>query len=450
LAAIQRASAKLQWEEYFTAQVEGEWRLQELAFGHPSALLRVMSSAAILFPHYGELRTASRLAILKAVEAEQEGRAEEGLAIRQSVLRCGSRMRVQARSLIGAMVGVAFTRISLERPGGAPLAAQNRPQEELPYDQGLSRKKNEQTAAEHLRAFEAYLRRIGHAEEIGAIRAEIEAGVQARKLTKRGLANSPFERPLWKLIGLWSADLILLTGAFWALALGGIAALLARRRQIREGRELPSYARRGIAIGLLASVPGIVGLLFEGLRFPFFCSVAIPVGAVLGMLPLLRSNRSLAERLRSLGVFAAVAIGIPLVATMVYAQIESGPVGSLVQIALALLGGESDAGPGPTHADKLIILRLCTLAVAAAPLLMLLTIGVVSRICHVPLSVGLVRGVRGCAVPVASVMLLTYAGLVTATLRQERIVIEGLHQTLHHEGRFLAASIGETWPGGAR
>jgi len=89
---------------------------------------------------------------------------------------------------------------------------------------------------------------------------------------------------------------------------------------------------------------------------------------------------------------------------------------------------------------------LVTLATVTVPFALVLLLGVASRITRVPFFAGLVRGLRGLALPVACGLVLLYGALVLGTVRQEARVSDGLRQTLAHEGRYLARLTGETWP----
>src|SRR5205823_4056767 len=82
LAAIQRAGAKPRFRDYATDQVEGEWELMRASSGNRSAMQRAAMAAALLFPHYAQLRAAARVATYRAIESERQGRPNEGIAVR--------------------------------------------------------------------------------------------------------------------------------------------------------------------------------------------------------------------------------------------------------------------------------------------------------------------------------------------------------------------------------
>src|SRR5262249_13571528 len=153
LAAVQRAGQKPRFNDYAYDEVAGRWRLHEAAWGKESAFRRGVALASVLFPHYAQIRAVTRVATVKAVQAEQAGRAAEGLAIRQARLRCGARMRAQSHTLIGALVGVAISAIAMSRPGGVPPLAPG------------SSSSSDETARKRLDAYAAYLRRLGREEE---------------------------------------------------------------------------------------------------------------------------------------------------------------------------------------------------------------------------------------------------------------------------------------------
>jgi hypothetical protein len=443
IAALRRAADRPRWEEYYGDEVEGEWRMQEEAFGDHGVLPRVASSAMILFPQYAQFRGAGRVAMAKAIEAEQEG-AAEGVAIRHAVMECGSRMRVQARPLIGAMVGVALTRVALLRPGGVPLIPEEKPavdrRSSVPFN--LVHQK-EMADRRRLHAYENYLRRVDHADAIAWVDAEFAAGSRARALTKRAVVFSPFSAPLWKLVFAWAVCMIVLSGALWMLALAGASSLLARSSRIRDGRALPGCAQRGLAFGLTVGTLGVIAALFSQKALWAPCLLT---SMAAGLFVLLLPGLSRADRLRSLGVFTLGLLGVFLLTGALVWQINNS-IGPCVRMALLLNQHE---GEGPQGDLRVVMMALSACLVLGVPFLTLLTLSVISRACRVPLSVGLIRGLRGCALPIACLLFLAYGVLVPLTQRQERVLDEGLTGTLHHEGSYLVGLIGETWPGEAR
>ncbi|MES2465212.1 MAG: hypothetical protein V4671_31990, partial [Armatimonadota bacterium] len=75
------------------------------------------------------------------------------------------------------------------------------------------------------------------------------------------------------------------------------------------------------------------------------------------------------------------------------------------------------------------------------------SLAILARFRRVPVSVGIVRGVAGGALPVASVLLLAYAAVTVVTLRIERQGLAELAEMTRHEGRYYARLAGKPWPG---
>ncbi len=438
LAAIQRASKKLRWEEYHQDEVAGSWRLREEALGGRSAFLRFAVSAAISFPQYAGLCSAARLAIYHAAQMERAGRAEEGLAIRRALMKCGSLMRVQSPSLVDSLAGIAITEVATARPGGDAPAKSER---------GLSYR---QRVQKRLGAYCAYLHRMGHADEARWVRAEFGAGQRVRAIGSQGTHLSPLGGlPLLQLVAWWAFDLFTLSNVLWMLLFGGAAALLSRSQRLRVGEPLPGYVRQGITAALLTLIGGII-LIIGALADPPDSVVVAGYGVMLCLLASLAvlAVRSFSGRIpwRRMGpgsaVFALALLGpLPLL-TLALWQARAACAffdTSLVIVPFA------DGGNNPPSVVEMKILSMA--GALAVPLMTALVLGIASRIVRVPLSVGLVRGFHGLAVPIACVLLLAYGGLVLGTLRQEIYVNNGLERGLQHEGRYLAELAGKEWPG---
>jgi hypothetical protein len=143
--------------------------------------------------------------------------------------------------------------------------------------------------------------------------------------------------------------------------------------------------------------------------------------------------------LRNTGVF-----GLSLASTALLCSAFALHIEGSVQPIAQMIWGVAQEGTTPIAP---IIQAVCVGLAALIPLLSLLTFAVLSRLWRVPLSVGVVRGLRGCGVPIACVLLLAYGILVPFILRQESALDYGLRRTVQHEGRFEAELGGKTWPG---
>jgi hypothetical protein len=370
LEALHRAATKPRWEEYARDQVEGQWRLMSEANGKPSAVLKVAVGAGLLLPQYSQFRSVARVATWKAVEAEQAGRMEEGLAIRRSLQQIGGLMRVQAPCLIGNLIGIAITKSSLSRPGGAPYVKFN---EET---------RNGEEAESRLRDYETWLQTSHLDLEANSPRAEVAAGVRVKELLTNPDNPAFGGEAFRKLIGFQIGTALTLSNALWLFLLGGAAVL-------KLGTHSASRRRQRL-------ITGVLGVGF-------------------------------------------VAVGICFVNGQLL-----GDLGIATRILTSLLPGvEADIRPVFQGQE----LPLLVLLGGAVPLLTLLIIGGISIACRVPLSVGVARGLRGCAPVIGCALLLAYSGLIIGMARQEKIVMTGMERTLQHEGRYLMELNGKEWPG---
>jgi hypothetical protein len=378
LSALERASRKSQWSEYYDDEVHARWKMAEKAYGKTGSLSRMAIAYGIVFPHYLALRTASRVAIAKAGEAEKAGRVEEGLEIRESVARCGRLMRIHSSSAIGSLIGIATTRLSMVRPGGAPPIP-DPVQTKTRMSAAAYLAQSEPVIGERLRAYEAYLRKTGHTDRIPGLLAEEDAARRTQLTVRPKSDNS-----LTKLAVLWIASLILVSNALLFLVLGGLSSLLARHRSVRSGVGWVRGAHPTWTLWLLVGTVAICALFLW----------------------------QLAE---STGVFV----------NLIWSAVASG--------------GES------VYQGEQQRALICAVG-AILPCLTLLTLGTLSLLWRVPLSVGVTRGMRGLAVPMACVLLLGFAVLAPFVIREESAIEEALRRTVQHEGRYLSELAGKTWP----
>jgi hypothetical protein len=425
LAAIRRAAGRSQWEEHYQDETEGMWRLVEGAYGDRSAISRLAVAAAVLFPHYAALRTAARVATYRAVLAEKEGHAEEGLEIRRDLMRLGGLMRARSRSLIGSLVGMAITDVAAIRPGGSPPVRH-------PSHTGNYESDRKASRQARLNEYTAYLRRIGHEEEARRAEDEFRRGEQARDSVR----NNPYVEltPIFNVVGWWAADLSLLTNIFWMLLLGGIAALLARSRRIRKGLPLSTPTRWGIALGIAGSV--LLACMLSG-NILAFVELRFLTGLALLACALVAAGY------RSRAAFHLLAVGLLTVLCLyLLAGLYVWQARGVTSMAMVYQNLTDGLGGGPTRYPFILLCFVPLVSLLAA-----LVTGIVSLVCRVPLSVGLARGLRGVAVPVCCFLFLVYGGLALVTAHKEAQASYVLARTMEHEGRYYAELAGRTWPG---
>ena len=245
LAAVKRAGTKREWREYSDDEVEGRWRISEAVFGGREGVSRMAVAASLLFPQYQQLRAAARMVAVKAVQAEQDGRPEEGLALRLALARCGDLMRARSTSFIGSLVGVAINSISRSRPGGIPVAT--RPQ-------GVSAEK---WASERLDAYCDYVTRLGHPEAAREARAQDAAGAQVRHLNVNDAVFGSRLADLMRLGVALGVGWFLAANALLLLLLGGVALGLGRLTPLRDRAAPPLLVSVGVALAVLLAVVGL-------------------------------------------------------------------------------------------------------------------------------------------------------------------------------------------------
>jgi hypothetical protein len=64
-----------------------------------------------------------------------------------------------------------------------------------------------------------------------------------------------------------------------------------------------------------------------------------------------------------------------------------------------------------------------------------------------PVVAGVVRGIRGCTVPLCSILMIGYVILAPITAAYESKLDSGLTEAFKHEGRATARQVGAEWPG---
>jgi hypothetical protein len=223
VAALRRAGKLNRWDDYVRNEVIGPMRLAQLSGGDRTALYKVAVSAAVLLPHFAQLRSLARMATWKAVQAETGDQPKEGLAIRRDIMRIGANLRANSTTSIGVLVGTAIVHLAASRPGGAPAV------------QRSAGGTNQQTARERDKAFTDFARRNGETELAAWAVKESEAEETSRNIITRGINLSTFGTPaISRLMRGWIADLIAISNAIWLLLLSAAAAVYLRWRKARE------------------------------------------------------------------------------------------------------------------------------------------------------------------------------------------------------------------------
>lgn len=443
LAAVQRASTKHIWREYCEDEVEGRWRINDAVYGGREALSAGAVSAAVLFPHYQQLRETARIVEYKAILEEHAGQQESGLAKREALARLGEVMGVQSTTFIGNLVGMAINMISRNRPGGAPP---------LKLDSSLS---GSDRVKKNLDDYCAYVVKIGHPEAAVEARADYQAWQQIHRVTSRdagdyifGIGLAAFTRLGIALAAGWA----ILPNVASMFVLGLVAAGLSRLPRVQARRSLPAGAVTGFWVLVFAALAfGAVFVTADPGDFPRLETLVILTPLVLaGLLAALlpRFRRPIGVALLTAGITAGI---FGLVAALIVWQGQSGAsIAETLRDTLSLSGSDPESGalsPSQTGLLETLLLLAFTLAL---PLLTAALLSIVSRVKRVPVSAGLVFGFRAVMPPLICALMLVYGGLTLWTIRQEARANYGLERSLHGEGQYLAQMTGEAWPEPAR
>jgi len=135
--------------------------------------------------------------------------------------------------------------MSAAKPGGVPVA--------IPT--GVSRERHD---AVRQAAYMAYLRRIGHADEAAAYRAEAANGAilhdaAMRLINPKNIFDAP-RSVLDSVIALWGFGLSVLASLLVAVLLGVVAGIAMRLRVIASGGELSPRGKASFVVGLVVAV----------------------------------------------------------------------------------------------------------------------------------------------------------------------------------------------------
>ncbi len=122
LAALQKASRKTEWNTYIHEEVLGQWRLYSAAYGDNGATQKIAPLSLVAFPHLLEIRRTAEMARALADRAVREGRVDDAVKIRRSMVWTGITMRENARWSFEALCGAYVVLIASSDAG-----EQNRP-----------------------------------------------------------------------------------------------------------------------------------------------------------------------------------------------------------------------------------------------------------------------------------------------------------------------------------
>ncbi len=219
MAALERASWKPDWNDFFLEEEQAGLRLKENTFGTPGYLDRLLVWIGTRQPDYGSLRMCAWVATYKAVVAEHAGRYQEGLAIRECLMRCGHNMRVHSPGIVGVRFGIVITEIATKRPGGIPYVDDRGP---LTWaSQKVARNQE----------YVAYLLRHGWTGSAAWAKGELEVDDGILALELDAVTRSPIGvQTAESIIAWWVGGMELLANAICLLWVAGIMMLRWPRR----------------------------------------------------------------------------------------------------------------------------------------------------------------------------------------------------------------------------
>lgn len=244
------------------------------------------------------------------------------------------------------------------------------------------------TIAQNAARFSQYLQSIGAVRENKWYSNEVNLGAAAQAAGMSGINNSPAGLVASRrLTLLWLSDIALIGNAFWFLILGVSGALYVRRW---KARRAAGWEREDAFVVLMGGA-------------------CILLGA--GVLAWSQSQM----------VYTYAMSAAEMVA------ISSGNMGSL-------------------PSDPNIVRGLCAVALVLAPALIAAIALLAAWVRRRPILYDMARSFRVVGMTGAGLLMIGYAVLVTQTARRESEMQTAITGMLQHEGRFLARSVGATWP----
>jgi hypothetical protein len=216
VAALATAAACRRWDEYLVEEVRGGWRLTDAAFGRGSVPPRVQMMYAATGSLYAVFANAVNAAAATAARYEAAGRLSDGYRIRHHMMRLGAQMRSHSTTMVGSLIGSMLQRTAMQ-----DLA--NKTPDRLKGLRPLT--------AEEETAFEVFLVRLGHADEVTWVHEQVAAEARLRTILSAGGQGAGLDsglRSFTKWVGIGH---ILLLAGFWLAVAGLVAAALARWRR---------------------------------------------------------------------------------------------------------------------------------------------------------------------------------------------------------------------------
>jgi hypothetical protein len=319
--------------------------------------------------------------------------------------------------------------ISASRPEGAPL---------VKTDSKLSREQRQSLA---LQPYIEYLHRIGRGDEAEWVKTEFAAEMRMKDIAQNGVRTWDVIRDLMTVLIWRLGGLLILSSAMLTLVLGGASAMMGRTKWFRAGKPLSSGVFLGmfLAIGLtlfgFGVAMGTASQAFWPLMIGGFLAIVVSFAWCGGRIGRTAALAFLATQV-TLGVLALGSIW------------QIGGIAAIYRVAMSLVstGDSGDGGPS-TIGNGVLLATMAYGSILVIPVLTIIGLAIFSKVCKVPASIGIVRGMRGLALPIASVLILVYGATVIQTARKDARLSYANERWVHHEGQFYAEMAGKEWPG---
>ncbi|GAB4456417.1 MAG: hypothetical protein OHK0029_14290 [Armatimonadaceae bacterium] len=439
--ALHFAAQKPFWNDYAMEEASARLRLITRTHGEVGSVARMAVTAAVLLPHFSQVRAMARLATAQAMAKEEQGDTAAGLQIRRDVSQLGASIRTTSTVTIARLVGVAVTAIASSRPGGAPAMGP----EQVPDGSELIEKR--------VAAYTTYLKSIGADAEARWYAAEHANALTMRKNITRSIENYEINvLPIYEVMLHWGGGFVLLWNTFWAILLGGLATLLARNERIRVGKPLWAAVGWGFATLLLAPLmvvalhllaTGTITSLDSGLT-------ALACGTAL-LIPLIALKRGVTGREYGtrVGGFALTILGVTLLLTGMGFSLMPFFQSFGDSITLASSFGSDPENGSPEATGLKLRFALLASLLGVLPLLILAVLPLWSRLRRnrIPVSVGVVLGMRRLALPLATLFLLGYGISLILTARLEADCIRRVDSIIQDEAAFITKQSNLALPG---
>lgn len=233
LDAVRRAGHKQHWNDYIYDEFKARYKLDQAAFGERGSYTILIDWALTMTMFNSRIRQMARVITYRAVEAEQQGRAAEGVELRHALMHYGSLMRLQSQTIIDNLVGLAIVALGTERPGGVAVVKRDINAPLLPNDPASRQKRTK----EKLEKYYAYLRSINREDEARWAQAELEGGMKQKAMISKAFDKSPMLTEINRVAIAWGVSLFTLFNLISMLILGG-AAVLAQKLHPKRGVKI--------------------------------------------------------------------------------------------------------------------------------------------------------------------------------------------------------------------